>query len=309
MKRLILALTFILFSRAYGEYDPCKYIKLPSCGNRFSINKTTGSSQSTSGSAFSVPSSMADIKGFGVEGIIWDGVEASIISGNGKVGAGVSSSTTDDTFFGNTAKEYTQDYQDRLTNEEGGRYKFDKLSLGLATKLFRGKKKFVSLNAGIVSKYIDSTSNWHFGGSLSASVGPLNLGYSLFKDEGQAENLDALGKRDPLEFTVETFSVGLNLPYISFDYTLFDNRLSDKNRVEIYSSGFFFYKWMVSYGRRVETSNRQKYDFEEKTFTTVERNWSSFFGVQYRTSRKWVFGAMANYYLNNELSFVVTGFF
>jgi hypothetical protein len=292
-----------------AEYDPCKHIKLPSCGNRFSINKTTGSSQSTSGSAFSIPSSMADIKGFGLETIIWDGLEGSIISGNGKVGAGVSSSNTDDTFFGNTAKEYTQDYIDRVVRKEGGRYKFDKLSLGLATTLFQTKKKFVKINAGIISKYISSTSNWHFGGSLSSSIGPLNLGYARFRDEGQKETLDSSNQRQPLKFSVETYTLGLNLPYISFDYTMFDNKITPKNRVEIYSAGFFYYKWMISYGRRVETSNRDAYDFEEKVFHDTQRKWSSFFGLQYRTSRKWVFGAMANYYLKNELSFVVTGFF
>lgn len=296
-------------SLVYAEYDPCRHIKIPSCGNRFSINKTTGSSQSTSGTAFSIPSSMADVRGLGIEGIIWDGIEASIVTGNGKVGAGVSSSNTDDTFFGNTAKEYFQDYRDRISNDEGGRYKFKKMSLGLATRIYQGKKKYIHVNGGVISKYISSTSHWHFGGSLSGVIGPLNLGYARFKDEGQRTNLGASGLRESLEFNVDTYTVGLNLPFISFDYTLFRNDLSEENKVEIYSYGLFLYKWMVSYGRRVETSTRQQYDFETKQFSSVERKWSSFFGVQYRTSRKWVFGAMANYYLNNELSFVVTGFF
>lgn len=311
MGRLSFLFIFILTiynSSCFANYDPCRYLNLKSCGNRYSINKTTGGSQPTSSRSFSAPSALALVKGFGVESVWWDGIDVSLVSGTGKVGAGISTSNSDDTFFGNTAKELTADYEERLTGISE-KYDQEKYSFGLGTSIFKSKKKAVSLNLGLISKYVSSSTAFHFGGSASLVIGPLNFGYSMYRDEGIEKDLNAKFERERLVYNVTSYSLGINLPFISFDYTVFDNDLDEENRVEIYSAGFFYYKWMFSYGRRVEISSRQFYDFEQKQFFDRERKWSSFLGIQYRNSNKWVFGVLSNYYMNSELSFIVTGFF
>ena len=112
--KLFIALVYC-FS-LFADYDPCRYIKVSSCGNRSSINKTIGTSNPTASSSFSAPSALAAIRGIGVEAIIFEGSDISFVTGNGRVGAGVSSSNSDDIFFGNTAKESVNDYQNRISN-------------------------------------------------------------------------------------------------------------------------------------------------------------------------------------------------
>ncbi|OUR99564.1 hypothetical protein A9Q84_00660 [Halobacteriovorax marinus] len=305
----MITLFIILIGQScFAAYDPCKYLKLNSCGNTHSINKGLGASRPTSSSSFSSPASMASVKGFGVEAITWDGFEFSFVTGNGKVGAGVSSSNSDDTFFGNTAKELTEDYEGRIQSDNG-KYKSKKYTFATALSLYKTKKGFFSINLGLIGKYVEETSNIHLGGGLGLSLGPLNLGYSRFKDEGTATTLDSNSLRTATEFYVDSYSLGLNLPFITFDYTLFTNRISTVEKVHIYSGGFFYRKFIFSYGRKLEISDRRKYDFENKAFYTYDRKWSSFAGVQYKFKKKWVAGLLSNYYLNQELSLILTGFF
>lgn len=306
--KLLAPLFLFLSLNSFADYDPCKYLKLKNCGNRASINKGVGASRPSSSSTFNFPSSMASIKGFGVEGILWDGVDVSLVSGNGKVGAGISTSNSDDTFFGNTAKEFTEDYENRIQSDNG-KYKSKKYTFVSAIKLYKTKKGFFTVNVGAIGKYVEDTSNIQLGGGGSISLGPLNVGYSRYKDEGTAMTLDSNLLRQPTVFYVDSYSVGLNLPFITFDYSLFDNRVNGGEKVHIYSGGFFISKLIFSYGRRLEESSRRKYDFQNKQFYSHDRKWSSFAGVQWKFKKKWMAGLLSNYYLNQELSLILTGFF
>jgi len=308
VKRICFALVFIVISQySQAEYDPCKFLKLASCGNQHSVSKTTGTSQGTSSRSFSDPSSLAGFKGYGIESITGEGVDFSLVSGNGKVGAGVSGANSDDSFFGNTAKELTSDYEER--KESFSKYDVEKYSLAAAFALKGSKKSNYSLNFGGMIKYGKESGEVHPGVGVSAVLGPINFGYSFFKDEGINSVLDSNGEREMIDFEVKSYSVGVNLPYISFDYTVFENNLPSNEFVKIYSGGFFLYKWMFSYARRKESSLRREFNPDTKTFTTNKEKWSTFLGVQYRYKKKFVVGLLANYYQNNELSLILTAFF
>ncbi len=308
MKKLcLLPLLLVITFSSFAEYDPCKFLKLNSCGNRHSISKTTGNSQPTSGRAFSDPSSMAAIKGYGLELIMGEGIDLSLVSGNGKVGGGVSGANSDDTFFGNTAKELTSDYESRKRGLAN--YDVEKYSLAAAVALRGSKKSNYSLNIGALAKYGRESGDFHPGVGVSAVLGPVNFGYSFYEDEGVASNLDSLGLRESIKFEVTSYSIGVNLPYISLDYTVFENNVASNERVETYSGGLYFYKWMFSYARRKEVSNRRFYDFETESFSTQKDKWSTFLGIQYRYKKKFVIGLLSNYYLNQELSLIMTVFF
>jgi hypothetical protein len=301
-------LTYFLFIQSsYAEYDPCKFLKLNSCGNRHSVSKTTGASQPTSTRSFSDPSSLAAVKGNGLETIIGEGMDFSLVSGNGKVGGGISGVNSDDTFFGNTAKELTFDYETR----KEGRAKYDakKYSLGAAFVLLGDKKSNYSLNLGAMAKFGEETGKLHPGAGVSAVLGPINFGYSFFRDEGQDTTLNNQGEREDINFNVESYSLGVNLPYISVDYTVFMNHIDSNEKVEIYSGGFFYYKWMFSYARKKETSDRRKYDYITEEFTDRKEIYSTFLGIQYRYKKKLVIGILSNYYHSEELSLIFTSFF
>ena len=286
----------------FADYDPCKYISLKSCGNRFASNKSIGSSQPSVNRSFSAPSSLAMFRGFGVESIFFDGADFSIVAGSGRVGAGATSTNTDDTFFGNTSKEYTPDYEFRKA--DGSKYTSDKFSLAFGTTLLGRKKSNYKLNVGLSAKYFENTESIYIGYGGSIVLGPVNAGYSKYRDEG--EN-DAIDNQVDI-FDVTTMSVGLNLPYVNLDWTVFESDLDNGNKVEIYSAGIFLNSWMISFGRRKELSSRRKYNFEKEVFESRQKDWSSFVGAQYNYNKRATLGLLSNYYLNRELSFIMTIF-
>ncbi len=299
-KKLAFALLFSL--SIYADYDPCKYIDYKFCGNKNSANKSLGASQPSIGRNFSSPSSVALVKGFGVETILFDSFDFSLVFGTSKVGAGASGTNTDDTFFGNTSKEYFEDYESRKIN--GERFDYDKYSLALGKTLFSSKGNLFKLNAGLLVKYIEPTKNTYFGPGVSFVLGALNAGYATFKDQGTSQ----FSESETVEFNVETYSIGLNIPFLSFDYTVFENDLDEINRVEIYSAGFFVDRWMLSYGRRKEETTRRKYSYETEKFLTQEVQWTTFLGVQYFYNKQITLGLLSNYYLNQEFSMIFTIF-
>lgn len=306
-----IAFTFFLIQSALA-LDPCVIAKLKICDNKGLGGKSIGASNPTSSSSFSSPSALASAKGLGLEGILWDGLDISLITGNGQIGAGISSSNSDDTFFGNTAKELESDYETRVASglvTGNGKYDLKKYTFATALTLYKTKKKLFTVNLGLLAKYIEETSNIHFGVGASFSLGPLNVGITRFKDEGIAQDLDSLGTRDATSFYVNTINAGVNLHFLNLDYTFFDNQLGHNNQAHIFSGGIFIKKFIFSYGRRLEISSRRKYDFTNNIFLEQERVWRSFTGLQYQISKKWMMGALVNYYLNQELSLVLTGFF
>lgn len=288
---------------AYAEYDPCKYVDYKFCGNQYASNKSIGSSQPSVNRGFSAPSSLALFKGLGVESIFFDGADFSLVAGSGKVGAGATSTNSDDTFFGNYAKEYFSHYEQR--KENGSKFESDKLSFAFGTTVLGRKKSNYKLNIGLSAKHFDETESTYIGLGASVVLGPLNVGYAKYKDEGD----DEFNLNERITFDVVTYSIGLNLPFINFDYTVFENDLENESLVEVYTAGLFLDSWMISFGRRKEISTRKKYNFDTERFEIKQKDWDSFLGIQYNYSKRVTVGLLSNYYLNRELSFIMTIFF
>ncbi|MAE59684.1 MAG: hypothetical protein CME69_12540 [Halobacteriovorax sp.] len=294
----------ILLSNAIvlADYDPCKFIDYKFCGNKNSTNKSLGASEPSLKRNFNSPSSVALVRGLGLESIVFDKFDFSIVFGTSRVGAGASGTNTEDTFFGNTAKEYFSDYESRRINQVS--YDLDKYSFALGKTLLSTKGNMFKFNVGLLTKYVKPTGDVFVGPGASVVLGALNAGYATYKDQGNSQYT----RDDFVEYNVETYSFGLNIPFFSFDYTVFENDTEEINRVEIYSLGVFVDRWMISYGRRMEESTRRKYDFDREVFTNDLKQWSTFIGVQYFYSKKVTVGLLSNYYLNQELSMILTIF-
>jgi hypothetical protein len=308
VKILGLLFLFTLSQYSFAAYDPCKYLKFNNCGGSGNVSKSVGSSQPSSTRAFSAPSSLGSFRGFGVESIFWRDADFSIVTGTGRVGAGASSSNSDNTFFGNSSKEEYNSYVDRISKRK--KYDFKKYSFATGVSLLKNKKKSLfALNIGLMGKYIESTSNFHGGAGISAGIGPLNFGASRYKDEGVNFSLTS-GVETPLEYYVNTFSVGLVLPFVSIDYTIFENQSSQKDKVKIFSSAIFIHRFIFSYGHRKEDTPLPTVrpgagiDNGASDYETNE-----FGGVQYKIGKHFLLGVLYNYYLSDEVSGVATLFF
>ncbi|WP_127713948.1 hypothetical protein [Halobacteriovorax sp. HLS] len=308
MKFLSLFIFSIYSFCSFAAYDPCKYFSFNSCDNGSSINSSIGSSQPSSSRSFSSPSSLGSVEGFGVEGIVWSGLDLSIVSGNGRVGGGASSSNTDDTFFGNSSKEEYYSYVDRKVALQS--YDFEKYTFGAGLSLLSKKSsKLFSLNIGAVSKYISSSGNFHFGGALSASLGPLNFAYSKYKDEGI--DIDSgRGVSTPIVFIVDSYSVGLSLGIFNIDYTVFDNRTNYTDKIEIFSSSLVYKKTTFSFGVRIENGPLPEVNLGEGVINTQEEEKKNqFLAFQYNFRNDLSAGLLHNYFLSDELSIIATYFF
>jgi hypothetical protein len=251
---------------------------------------------------------VGSVRGIGIETITWDGVDFGLVTGNGRIGAGATNSNSDDTFFGNSSKESLSGYTSRKASKS--KYEFDKLSVSVgATLLGKKKKDFFSLNLGVLSRYIDSTSNFHFGLGLSGSAGPLNFSVARFKDEGISYELNN-GVESSVEYFVNTLSLGVSLAFLSFDYTYFESSIEQDNKVQIYTGAILIKGLMFSYGIREEEGPLPEIIEGREMISNLTNSKSKeFLGLQYTVNKHFVIGSLYNYYLTNEFSLITTIFF
>ena len=252
-----------------------------------------------------------------------------IITGTGRIGAAITNSPNAGTFFGNTAIETKNQYRQRAVNFE--KFEEDKISLASAFNVFGGqRKKGLSLDIGVIYKYHEELQKSYFGGGTILSFNKfINIGASYYEDvhyinySGLIENsIDAFGNSTPLihginplnitetEFRVNSYTAGLKFSVLAIDYINFATTSDDPTfsgaTVEIYNMSYFYNKWIMSYGRRFESSLKEEYS--AKIFTSINNKSDSFMGVQYATDSGFMLGAFINYYLFNDLSFGVTYF-
>lgn len=289
-----------------ADYDPCKYLNFSGCGKSRKVNNSSGSSQPSTSRSFSSPALVGSVRGLGIESIVWDGADFGFVSGNGRVGAGATTSNSDDTFFGNSSKESLTKYTERKASKS--KYKFEKYSLSVGASLLDSSSIF-SLNLGLLGRYVDSTSNFHFGAGLSGSLGPLNFSVARYKDEGIDVDL-VNGSEVPVEYYVNTFSVGLSLSIISFDYTYFENTIEQSNKIEVYTGAITIESLMFSYGIRNEEGPLPEVLPGREYISNLTNSKSKeFIGLQYTVNKSFVIGSLYNYYLSNDFSLITTIFF
>jgi len=287
----------------------CEKLKLDVCNKR-SYSRRSNASLPTEQSSYRLnPSSLSTNKGIGIETLVNDGdYQFGIVTGNGRVGAGIGPTTTEDTFFGNMPLEAVSDYMTRVA--AGRKYKSNKYTLATALNLYGGGKspRPIKLNIGLIGRYVKDTSRIKTGGGVSLELGPINMGISKLKDEFYDKF-----SFNTYPYESQIFSVGLKLPYIAIDYSTVDNTLQDfeiENTITLLSVTAFWRNFMFTWASRKESSYRPRYNFDTSTFDFErEKRWI-FNGVQISLFKnKAVIGLFYNYYLLQDYTVGLTMFF
>jgi len=258
------------------------------------------------------PSAVPIDDAWGGEALIYgSSVDFALIKGNGRIGAAISPSNNEETFFGPPGFEMPDDRLARL--QAGEKYKSQKVTLATAVGLWRNKRsglKRVAVNLGVIGKYNRESKSILPGGGLSGVLGPFTFGYAYAKDEIVIEpgSLD----RRAYKYWTDIFSGGLNLTSVALDYSHLRVHTEDgqiDSTISLLTASLMLNRWMVTLSSRREDSEREAYDFKQKIFTTEPVKYETFGGVQYAPTKVLLVGVFHNYYLLRELSLGMTLFF
>ncbi len=334
MNYLIVVFIFILSSCAsLSKPTICEYLKLDNCNNsKRSLARSAGASlPSVNSAAFNNPAAIALNRGLGIESIHYDGyAQLGLITGSGRVGAAISNFPNDGSFFGSTAIESENEYRKRLIN--GKKFEDNKLVLAGAVNVFGAKSKTgLQMDLGLIYRRQTEVEKDYFGGGLIFSYAKfLSLGFSYYDDvmysnlSGKEDTIvDEDGNESSIQyptsislitetnFSVQSYVAGLRFSKIALDYIHFDLNSNDTDinevTVDIYNLSYFYRKWILSYGRRFESSFKEVY--EDEKFIDQKEKSATFLGGQYATNNGLLLGLFWNYYLLYDLSLGLTYFF
>lgn len=275
------------------------------------LSSNTSGSPSTGGKIRINPAAAPVEKGFGVEAITYKGTfDFALVKGLGRVGAAISPSNSEETFFGPPGIETNQDYLERQIARD--KYKSEKYTLATAVNVFSNKKsglKRFDINLGVMGKYNSQTKALTAGAGLSGVLGPLILGYARYKDETLLKD-EVFASEQIVEYNVETMSAGLFLGSFILDYSVL-RRLSDTHpsTVTLTTGTLLFKRFIFTAALRDEKSDRLVYDSDTQQLLNEDRRKELFGGVQVRALPYLLVGAFFNYYLMHEASFGATLFF
>ncbi len=252
---------------------------------------------------------------FGIETIgyksEWD---VGLVKGNGRIGAAISPTSGEETFFGPPAFEFPSDYLERKSEKR--KFKSQKVNLATAFSIYNNKKsdlKRLQLNLGLIGKYNRLSGEVLPGAGLSAIAGPFTLGYARGVDkhviDGEPYGVDSGIELFP--YDTETYAVGLFLTSVAIDYSRQSIRFPKDPPIEVtmLTASVFFKKWIFTLASRTENSTRPDYDETKKALVTRTFKKDVFGGVQFAATKYLLVGGYMNYYLLNELSLGITLFF
>jgi hypothetical protein len=315
LRRLLFFSIFIFFT--CDAWSFCEVLNVIDC-RKFGISKSSGGSQPSSSGGFSFnPSSIPTDKGIGLEVLSYYGdQDFAIVSGTGRVGAAISASSYEDSFFGNMSYESAAKYLER--KKAGKKFVNNKYNLATAIKLYDNKKKKLkafNFNLGVIGKFNDDTDHFNWGAGLSLNVSVLSFGVTRYKDDYQYLDDNYTPEIKFFErYTVDTYTVGVKLPHLIVDYTYLTNEFDYYgtlyvDKIYLLSGTLFYKKWMFTYGHRKETSYRPEYDYSEKDLDTEQDKYETFMGIQYNAHKYITIGLYSNYYLNRAYTVSPTAFF
>jgi hypothetical protein len=256
-------------------------------------------------------------EGFGLEGLFYkNSVDVSLVRGTGRIGAAISGSNSEETFFGPPGFELDLEY--RYRKQEAQKLPNQKINLSTAVNVFNKSGSGLdsaSLNLGLMAKYNKLTSAVNLGAGLSAVWGPLSVGGSIYNDETRLEKSSfypAYVDETTLKCQVQTYNVGLLLSTLILDYSylkLTSDQLQSPYEVNLLSASLIIKKFIFTAAKRTEKSDRPYYNFETKLLETQQIKDDYFGGVQFRMTKNLMVGVYYNYYLLHDASFAGTLFF
>jgi hypothetical protein len=311
-------LTFNLFALALFLASPAAWAELCDhtkqyCGLSSGTTSSAGGAP-TRGSKIRInPSAVPVEKGLGLEFIYFDqSLDFALVQGLGRVGAAISPSNSEETFFGPPAVEITEAFLERKV----GKHKLpaQKYTLATAVGLISNKKsglKRAELNLGLMGKYNTVTKSVLPGGGISGVLGPFTFGYSAYKDQTLLDYSPyALDLKQTVDAHVETYSIGAFLNSIAIDYSSLKEVITDQPAIITVVTGTLLLKRsLLTVSFRTEKSDRPAFDFETQELKVMETKQETFFGAQFILGNSLMLGAFYNYYLMREISFGATVFF
>lgn len=298
------------FQPAQAEFD-LKCYMTDSCNNssHSTNNPSTGNQVKIN------PSAVPTEAGFGLEGIFYkDQVDVALIRGTGRVGAAISPSNSEETFFGPPGFENLNDYSDRKQLAE----KFPNQKYTLAAAMTLIEKKGSDLNAftlkaGVMIKYNRLTKGISPGAGINGYWGPFSFGGSMYNDQTQLNDpFDPSALPTIINYQVQTYNVGLFLNSLILDYSKLKLKISDvpdTSEVTLLTACLLIKKFILTVGKRTEDSLRPNYNYDTHQLETMQLKDSYFLGVQYRVNKNLMLGVFYDYYLLRENSLSATLFF
>lgn len=285
------------------------------CGDVRGGGRSSRSASPSSGSAVRLnPSNVPVEKGFGIEGIYFDdAIDFSLVRGLGRVGAAISPSNSEETFFGPPGIELEDNYLERKQGKD--RYESQKYTGAGAVNLLSSRGsgfKHFSLNLGLMGKYNKETEAIMPGGGLSGYWGPFSYGYSIYEDQTLLQSEPDFGVEQSeylYKYKVQTFSGGIYFKGFIFDYSVMKMDGELPSTVTLLTGSVLLKRAVITLSSRNEKSDRKAYNYETTQLEEKEEKTDLFGGLQFKILKPLMIGAFYNYYLHREISLGATLFF
>lgn len=259
------------------------------------------------------PAAVPVEKGFGLESIIFDGADFALVKGFGRVGAGISPSNSEETFFGPPSIE--SEYEYLIRKYEVRKYPSQKYSLATGVRLWSNKKsgiKRMEFNLGAIGRYNKLTKKILGGGGVNGSLGPITFGASRYADQTRFEDPFLIPNATTVirDYYVNSLSVGLFLHSMALDYSVLQMQENSESTTRLFTASLLLKRTMITYSYRHEHSDRPVYNRSTNSVEYgIENKYENFYGVQFNLGKYWMLGAFYNYYLLREYSLGATFFF
>jgi hypothetical protein len=271
----------------------------PSYGNQIRIN----------------PSAVPTEKGVGLEGIFYNSeTDFSIVQGLGRVGAAISPSNSEETFFGPPGFEQQSDLLERKT--QGLKFPTQKYTLATAVNIVKKSGsglKAKSLQLGVMGRYNKLTKTISPGAGLNGILGPLTFGASQYADETRIED-DSIPEdvRYVFKYQVKTYQGGISLGSLLLDYSVLRVEVPEIDNVytvKLMTASLLVKRMILTYSKRTEDSLISYYNYSTKQLETQQIKEDFFAGIQLNATHNLMLGLLYNYYQLHEYSLTATYFF
>jgi hypothetical protein len=310
---LRLSIFILLLLNCESVFAICRILER--CRDNSEIDASRSSSNpsypTTSSRISSNPSAVPIHEGFGLEGLYFGGTtDFIVVKGLGRVGAAISPSNAEESFFGSPVQEIPEKFSRRKLLHK--KYESQKTNVAMAFGLYDNKKSELSqvnLNFGLIGRYNKLTKVFMSGVGISGALGPFTFGYSLSGDQTQLDFATQYGlPNQVIVYGIESYSLGLFYSSIAIDYSTLKLSHTELTTVNVTTVTVLLNKWILTTSLRKESSARLAYDYKTYGFISAHNKFNHFYGAQYSAGDNFMVGAFINYYLLNELSFGLTWF-
>ncbi len=282
-------------------------------GDGSSNHSTTAPAFPTTSSVLSInPAGVPTEDQWGIGAIVYKGApDFLLVKGTGRLGAAISLTSGEDTFYGPPSFETYADYLAR--ERDRAKYNSRKLAGGGSGTLYDNGHDDLThfrLSLGILARYNLQTSSILPGAGVNAIFGPFNLGFATSLDETLVTNASTIGS-SIIRDQQTTYSLGIFLTSVALDYSILNINVLDSEpiAVQLYTASLLTHRWIVTASYRIETSDRLYYQHSSNSLISKQVKTNYFGGVQYAPFKYLQVGVFFNYYLLNDISVGATVFF